>query len=567
MSRSPNRASAASIRAVLRRTFGLTRLRDGQDAVISRVMAGLSTLALMPTGAGKSLCYQLPAMLLEGRTLVISPLIALMKDQCDALHDKGIAAVQLHSGLGAAALAASQAAVDDGSARIVFTTPEQATRPEFIAGFRQRPIAMIVVDEAHCLSQWGFDFRPAFLEIGAAIRAFGRPPVLALTATATASVIDDILGLLSIPRAGIVNTDLYRPNLHYRAEYFSRAEDKLARLVELVTRSQGSGLVYTATVKAAEEVQERLLSAGEPAGLYHGKLGAARRRAAQDAFMDGRIRVMVATNAFGLGVDKPDTRFVIHHQLPPGLDAYYQESGRAGRDGLPADCTLLFVDGDRNVQQFFLSGRYPRLNEFLAIAKVLMQPPPDAPAWTLDRLTEHLAGGRKTAVALRMMHQHGLVEIDANGQLASTEALARDGSLDAVAAAGEAKALEDRAMLERMVAYAQGGRCRWRQLLEHLEGTAVVEDCGTCDNCQRLAAHERLAVAPESADAIVVPDGARFAVGERVRTRRHGLADVVSADATSVTVQFDNGQTRCFQPQFLVAATRKRRRPAQASAA
>jgi ATP-dependent DNA helicase RecQ len=265
----------AQIRRTLKRVFGLRELREGQEAVIARVLAGLPTLALMPTGAGKSLCYQLPAVLIDGRTLVISPLIALMKDQCDALTDYGIDAVALHSGLSTSEAAQARQQIEDGRARIVFTTPEQLANPELVDALHSRPVELLVVDEAHCLSQWGFDFRPAFLEIGAAIESLGRPTVLALTATATPPVVDDIAEILAIPRDGIVGTGSYRPNLHYRAEHFSRAEDKQARVVERVAATAGAGLVYVATVKAAEELHAALVSTGEAAGLYHGRLSAA----------------------------------------------------------------------------------------------------------------------------------------------------------------------------------------------------------------------------------------------------------------------------------------------------
>ena len=567
MARTRRTVPPEHIKRALRRTFGLTQLRDGQEAVIARVLAGLSTLALMPTGAGKSLCYQLPAVLLEGRTVVISPLIALMKDQCDALEELGVAAVQVHSGLAAAELARSSEAIENGSARIVFTTPEQLQHPEFIAALMRNGVALLVVDEAHCLSQWGFDFRPAFLEIGTALDALGRPPVLALTATATESVVDDITELLAIPRAGVLGTDLFRPNLHYRAEHFSRAEDKLARLIALVAESKGSGLVYVATVKAAEALHEALVTAGEPAGLYHGRLSAAKRHAAQDAFMNDGVRVMVATNAFGLGIDKPDIRFVIHHQVPSGLDAYYQESGRAGRDGEPADCTLLFVDGDRSVQQFFLAGRYPQINEFRAVVDALGGDPTDAQGWTLDALVDKLGSRRKVSVAVNVLRRQALVHADAEGRLTMADADIGTAALEPLAQACEDKAVRDRAMLERMIAYAQSGQCRWRLLLEHLEGAPLTERCDTCDNCLRLAAHEaERSSTPADETGIVVSQPKAFEIGERVRTRRHGHAEVVATDALSVTVLFENGQQRSFQPQFLASA-RPRRRAAEGMAA
>ena len=566
MSKVRGAVAAEKIKRVLRSTFGLARLRDGQEAVIARVLAGQSTLALMPTGAGKSLCYQLPAMLMSGRTLVISPLIALMKDQCDSLRDLGIAAIQHHSGLTAAELELARKGLADGTARIVFTTPEQLLNPAFMQDLMACPVSLLVVDEAHCLSQWGFDFRPAFLEIGGALQVLGRPPVLALTATATDTVVDDIAELLSIPRAGVISIDPFRPNLHYRAEHFSRAEDKMARLVALARDSAGSGLVYCATVKSAELVHQALVVAGENAGLYHGRLGAAKRHAAQDAFMDGSVRVMVATNAFGLGIDKPDIRFVIHHQVPAGLDAYCQESGRAGRDGLPADCTLLFVDADRNVQQFFLAGRYPALQDFQRVVTALRDAQARGEHGDVDALAAQPGSRRKSTVAAHLLRQHGLVTTDPAGRWTACDAAFDPGTLQSLALACEEKAARDQAGLEQMIAYSQSGRCRWRLLLDHLGGTPLTERCGTCDNCLRLAAHEadRAAVV-DAAQPDIASSRPGFVVGQRVRTRRHGPADVVATDALSVTVRFENGQTRSFLPQFLSAM--KLRRPAGAERA
>jgi ATP-dependent DNA helicase RecQ len=347
------------VRTVLRETFGLSRLRPDQAAVIERVLAGQSTLAVMPTGAGKSLCYQLPALLMEGRAVVVSPLIALMKDQCESLRALGIAAVQVNSAIDSDEERAAEQAVADGSAKIVMTTPERLADPEFLDMLLAHPVSLLAVDEAHCISHWGHDFRPAFLEIAHVLPRLGKPVVLALTATATDEIAEDICKQLAIPKEGVVNTSAYRPNLDLRVVAVATEEDKLAQVLKLVRVTRGSGIVYTATVKAAQAVHAALQEAGEPAGLYHGKLPAAERAAAQDAFMSGGCRVMVATNAFGLGIDKPDIRFVLHYQLPATLEAYYQEAGRAGRDGDKARCTLLFLRGDKAIQQFFMAGRYP----------------------------------------------------------------------------------------------------------------------------------------------------------------------------------------------------------------
>jgi ATP-dependent DNA helicase RecQ len=560
MARQRSTVTPDALRRVLRRTFGLRHLRDGQEQVIDRVLRGLPTLALMPTGAGKSLCYQLPAVLIEGRTVVVSPLIALMKDQCDSLSALGVHAVQTHSALSAEEAQAAQAAIADGSARVIFTTPEGLTRPDFVSALSTHDVGLLVVDEAHCISQWGFDFRPSFLQLGEALKGLGRPGVLALTATATENVVQDIATELGIPRAGVVGCDLFRPNLHYRAEHVSRVGDKLPRLLAMVKQSEGAGVIYTATIKSAQDVYEALLAVNESASLYHGRLSAKARSDAQDIFMNGRVRVMVATNAFGLGIDKSDIRFVLHYQIPPSLDAYYQESGRAGRDLLAAQCTLLFVDGDRSVQQFFLSGRYPRLEDFVALCQTVRSDPPTNQGWTQEALVGRIGGStRKLVVALNVLLRKGLVLRDVDGRLRIASGPADIESdvkvLSELAQTCEDKRERDRAMLEGMVTYAQSGRCRWQLLLEHLDGAPATERCGTCDNCQRLMEH----TARAKADAIAGIDLSlphtqcepAFSIGQRVKTRRHGEALVVAVDALSATVEFDNGQTRCFQPQFL----------------
>ncbi len=559
---SPSAAAAVHerrLRATLKSVFGIDRLRDGQRQVIDRVLRGEATLAVMPTGAGKSLCYQLPALLLAGRTLVVSPLIALMKDQCDKLRALGVAAVQLNSAVDADEAAAAEAALADGSARIVFATPERLADAAFVALLRRHPTSLMVVDEAHCISHWGHDFRPAFLEIGAALGQLGRPAVLALTATSTGAVSEDIRRQLGIPKSGVLHTGAYRPNLRFRVEQVTREDDKLARALELVAGFEGPGLVYAATVKAAEAVHAALREAGESVGRYHGKMGAAERRASQEAFMRGEVRVMVATNAFGLGIDKPDTRFVLHYQMPAGLDAYYQESGRAGRDGEVARCTLLFLHSDKAVQQFFLAGRYPGIDDIERVYRRLHAAPPEGGAWTLDALQEALDLPRaKVQVALALLRRQRIARQDRQGRLA----LLRQGldapAVERLAAAYRDKREHDRDMLERMVFYGQTGWCRWKVLLQYFDEDRGFEGCGTCDNCERLAARRDAAAAapaPEPPDAAESPGQrvvrAAFAVGDPVKVKRYGSGSVVAADAETVTVGFAGGAERCFRADYV----------------
>jgi ATP-dependent DNA helicase RecQ len=454
--------------------------------VISSIVKGHDTVAIMPTGAGKSLCYQLPALHLPGTTIVVSPLIALMKDQTDKLNELGVSARQINSTVPEREIIESLRAIREGKIDFVFATPERLDDPEFLAGLKEVEIDLLVVDEAHCLSEWGHDFRPAFLGLGAAKRALGSPVVLALTATATQRVIDDVVQQLELDEPDVVNLGVYRENLHYSVHHTAKESAKQQRLIRVLREEHaGTGIVYVATVKHCEAVARLLEVEGIAVARYHGRLGARVRHETQERFMAGDLRAIVATNAFGMGIDKPDIRFVVHYDMPGSLESYYQESGRAGRDGQPADCILLYRLEDRRTHQYFMGGKYPNAEDIIGVRDALVElGASDSPAGLVDiqRASVSVTKTRVRSV-LTVMKDVGVVRALRASKFQLLKSDVEPQRLEEVAEEYRARREADRSKLERIAMYAQSATCRWKLLLEYFNESDGFERCGTCDNC------------------------------------------------------------------------------------
>jgi ATP-dependent DNA helicase RecQ len=469
---------------LLRREFGLRHFRPGQEQIIRSVLDGSDTLAVLPTGGGKSLTYQLPSLVLEGLTVVVSPLIALIRDQFEKLREMGMESVRVDSSLTGTQKEEALTLISEGDQKVVLITPEGATGAAFRKRLGDQPVSLLVVDEAHCVSEWGHDFRPSYLALGALAEDLDHPTILALTATAAPLVRDEIIKRLGMREPSVVVRSVARPNLRFEVVRCDSEDMKRRELIQHLRRLRRPGIVYCSTVQDVEELGALCKLARIPAEIYHGRLTKAERDHAHQRFMSsGKRIVMIATSAFGLGVDKPDIRYVVHYNVPGALEAYVQEAGRAGRDGLPARCILLWLPDDIAVQRHFLSEGPATRGQVRKVVDGLA-------AWTDDgQMVEPgvLAmstevGITRTKAVLEGLRDAGIVE-----EVEGAFRLISDPGVDAVqilTKANEERRTQDRRRLDGMVHYAtQTEECHVIVIRRYFED-GEAQPCGRCDVCE-----------------------------------------------------------------------------------
>jgi len=524
---------SADIAALARERLGYDALRPGQEDAVRAVLAARDTLAVLATGTGKTAIYQLAGLALGGVTVVVSPLVALQRDQLRALseHPAGVEVAELNASDHAGRRQARDLLANNRPG-FVLLSPEQLTHSDVLDLLATSRPRLVAVDEAHLVSEWGEDFRPDYLRLATAITAMGRPPVLALTATAAPPVRKEIVHRLEMRDPAVVVGGFDRPNLNLAVFTFADEDTKNRRLLSHVRSSRGPGIVYVATHRHAEDVASELQTAGVSAQAYHAGLSARQRREVQDGFLADDHRVVVATIAFGMGIDKPDIRWVSHAEAPASIDAYYQEIGRAGRDREPADIELFFRHANLGLNRFFASGGVTD-EDLLAVADAIHEHHPSdiaelSAATTLSAARVERALGRLAdARVVALGHRFHLVRgVDVDRAVTAASAVEHDRREVA------------RSRVEMMAAYAEYGGCRREWLLSYF-GEQYDGPCGNCDN--DLAG--RTAAPPEDQP---------FPVGSRVTHSAFGPGQVEHYDGTTMTVLFDRVGYKELRTAFMI---------------
>ena len=516
------------LRRVARQHFGWPSLRPGQFKPMRAVLRRRDALVVLPTGAGKSAIYQIPAVLLPGPTVVISPLLALQQDQIAALNerdDEKVRAVRVSSAETPKQQREAIREIREGRAEFLFITPEQLSNPERMAEVRDLKPGLVAVDEAHCISAWGNDFRPDYLALGEMIEGIGRPPILALTATASPPVRDDVIERLHLRNPEIHVSGLDRPNLFLEVTYCPDEAYRWRRLTALLDQAERPGIVYVPTRRAAEELAEKLTNAGYPADFYHGGMSGGVREQRHEDFTNDKVGIMVATSAFGMGIDKANIRWVAHVALPDSPDSYFQEIGRSGRDGENAHALLLWRSEDEAIQRFFTGGG-PDETELRELAAALREGPQ-----TKTELKERTGfGPRKVGQLLGLLEQVGAAT-PGSGNKITVPLFAPLPAAAAEAAVAEHERQQNiqRSRTDMMRAFAESRACRTQTLLAYFGEATSGERCGHCDNCQDGTADE---VVAESSDEL-------FPVHSQVRHTEWGTGMVMGYEEDKMTVLFD----------------------------
>lgn len=551
------------IEKIAKQKFGFEKFLPGQRESIQAVINGRDTLVVKPTGSGKSAIYQIAGLLMSGPTVVVSPLIALQKDQLDSIRQQDLPeAAVVNSTQRVGEVREAFEKLEDGDLEYLFLAPEQFHNPATLERVQAAKPSLFVVDEAHCISEWGHDFRPDYLRLGSVIEALNHPVVLAMTATAAPRVREEIIEKLGMRDPQIVVRGFDRPNIHLSVRHFGSEPEKAEALFSAVEDSEKPGIVYVATRKHAETIGQALSDRGLRVVYYHGGMPAKERKQIHEDFMQDQADVIVATNAFGMGVDKPNVRFVFHYDISDSIDSYYQEIGRAGRDGKTARAVLFYRPEDLGVQKFFKGGGKLEKEQLLRVAETVAS---EDGRIEFDQLAEKTdLSGRKLAKALNRLTEAGAVETLPTGEVVASGEAAVEEAVEQAAGAHQAFKDYEQLRIEKIRMYAELADCRREYLLEYF-GEEAEGHCGRCDNCERLeqgesSGHPAPARSARGTNAPAQPASAAqpaaaagpFALKTRVVHKEWGKGVVEAYEGGKMTVLFDEQGRKTLSVQAVV---------------